>query len=391
MSLPQKLQIPDFRHYRSGETIRSIKIENFGLRVEWSDGRSDWFYALWLRENSPDESTTHPLSREQILEITELPDQVEIVSVECVQNQMIKVCWKNDSLVSFFDCSWLRYWGDPLILQSLGLPDRTLWTQLGQSRLPYFNLSEIEESSDAKFNWASAIHKLGFGIVRGLRPKSGVLEKFLSSIGPIRSSNFGEVFDVRFEVDPKSNAYTDAALPVHTDLCTREELPGIQWLHCLDQSVKGGLSILSDGFAVADLMKRDYREEYEALVGISVSFINKSKNTDFRFFSPVIKLNHNQDPDEIRLSPWLRGPVSGTQEEIHIFYRALRRFISLSNAQEHSVTIRLEPGDLLAFDNKRLLHGRTQISSVGSRWLRGCYMDRDDLHNIIRMKGKSEF
>ena len=391
MSLPHKLKIPDFRNYQTCESIRKLDLIHGGLSIEWTDGRVDWHYALWLRENSPDESTTHPLSREQKIQLNELPDQVDIASVSLSQNHSVDICWKDEALVSSYDLSWLRYWGQAQILKNLDLPERILWHQIKDSELPYFSSAEISEDRTLKLKWAEDIHRLGFGIIRGVRPETGVLEDFLSTIGPVRASNFGRIFDVRFHYDPRSNAYTNASLPVHTDLCTREELPGIQWLHCLEQSVEGGLSILCDGFAIANLLKQDFPEDFDALTNTSVSFINKSKTSDFRFFGPVIKLDKYLGLDEIRLSPWLRGPVSGAPNEVRRFYKALKRFIRLSNMSEYSVRVRLEPGDLLAFDNKRLLHGRTRIGSAGSRWLRGCYMDRDDLHSLIRMQGHSEF
>ena len=43
------------------------------------------------------------------------------------------------------------------------------------------------------------------------------------------------------------------------------------------------------------------------------------------------------------------------------------------------------PGDLVGFDNRRILHGRDAFESAGSRHLRGCYADHDDLYSRLRV------
>jgi gamma-butyrobetaine dioxygenase len=43
---------------------------------------------------------------------------------------------------------------------------------------------------------------------------------------------------------------------------------------------------------------------------------------------------------------------------------------------------RLHDGDLVVFDNQRILHGRTAFSSAKyPRHLRGCYLTRDSVYS----------
>ena len=58
------------------------------------------------------------------------------------------------------------------------------------------------------------------------------------------------------------------------------------------------------------------------------------------------------------------------------------RLAKVSDLQEK---IKLGPGDLLAFDNTRILHGRNEVGEGGRRWLRGCYMDGDEIDSALRM------
>lgn len=50
------------------------------------------------------------------------------------------------------------------------------------------------------------------------------------------------------------------------------------------------------------------------------------------------------------------------------------------------MTFAYRPGDLLAFDNRRVLHGRNGYDAKGgSRFIEGIHADRDDLHSAVRM------
>jgi gamma-butyrobetaine dioxygenase len=44
------------------------------------------------------------------------------------------------------------------------------------------------------------------------------------------------------------------------------------------------------------------------------------------------------------------------------------------------------PGDLVMFDNRRVLHGRDSFDPQGGqRHLQGCYVDRDDVYSRLRI------
>ena len=63
------------------------------------------------------------------------------------------------------------------------------------------------------------------------------------------------------------------------------------------------------------------------------------------------------------------------------FYAAYRRFAALLREPRFQMKIRLATGDLVAFDNQRILHGRTGFSSAKHpRHLRGCYLTRDSVY-----------
>ena len=49
-----------------------------------------------------------------------------------------------------------------------------------------------------------------------------------------------------------------------------------------------------------------------------------------------------------------------------------------------AVQFKLEPGECFIVDNTRVLHGRSGYAGQGgSRWLQGCYADKDGLLSTL--------
>ena len=63
-------------------------------------------------------------------------------------------------------------------------------------------------------------------------------------------------------------------------------------------------------------------------------------------------------------------------------YAALRRFSRLAGSDEFQMRYAFRPGDLVLFDNRRTLHGRTAIDETGGvRELHGTYIDHDEIYS----------
>ena len=72
-------------------------------------------------------------------------------------------------------------------------------------------------------------------------------------------------------------------------------------------------------------------------------------------------------------------------ERISHAYFAMQRFGRVANSVDFQIRYDLNPGDLVAFDNRRVLHGRKSFdSSKGSRKLRGTYLDSDEVYSRMR-------
>ena len=72
-----------------------------------------------------------------------------------------------------------------------------------------------------------------------------------NTIGFVRETNYGTLFDVIAEPEPVNLAFTPLGLAAHTDNPYRDPCPTVQLLHCLAAASDGGASRFVDGFAAA--------------------------------------------------------------------------------------------------------------------------------------------
>ena len=381
---------PDFDYYPCDYNIRSTAIIERGVSVVWDDGIESQFHVYWLRENAADALTCHPESKEQQIQLLELPEDLAATEVSVSIAGELQVKWSNGESSSFAP-GWLRAYCHQVAAETFALPKRQYWSGKDLGAVPRFDGPSVLTNRVLFGQWCEALHSKGAVILENLPTDETVIGQIPALIGPIRRSNFGYSFDVRTSTESTSNAFTSMALPLHSDLCTREFMPGLQFLHCLENSSEGGDSLLADGFYLAQLLQQQAPEHFATLSTVPMDFYNKAKDSDYRFSKPLIGLNGDGELDEIRLSPWLRAPLNAPLETVDRCYRALRYLLQLSEQPSNCITTRLQPGDLLAFDNRRILHGRTGYdTSKGNRWLRGCYGEREELWSQLRILAREQ-
>ena len=74
------------------------------------------------------------------------------------------------------------------------------------------------------------------------------------------------------------------------------------------------------------------------------------------------------------------GVIDCSSEDMEPFYKAHYKFANLIHNEKFNIKFRLEPGDIFCFNNRRILHGRTEYNpNSGNRHLQGYYIDRDEI------------
>ena len=383
----RELLVPDFDHYPIDHTLsRALKVPG-GVQLTWSDGLEHKVPSIWLREFSPDPGTFHSVTREQRISLTDIPADIAAVDLSIDGEGFLQVLWNHQSLKSRYHPGWLRANLTGFNTPAEAIPAIQLWPTGEAFATTWFDGAAIYAGHEHTLQlWLEAIARDGLGLLDGLPVTPDVIPLVPERIGPIRPSNFGQIFEVENLPDANSNAYTAIALAVHSDLATREYIPGLQFLFCLVNEATGGDSILADGFSIAAQLRDESEEFYEVLATQDVPFGTKDKKYDHRHSAPILEHNANGELLTIRHTYWLRSPMQASFDTLNTFYAAYRRFQEIANDPANQLCLRLQSGQMMAFDNRRILHGRKAFDpSSGHRLLRGCYGEREELASRLRI------
>jgi gamma-butyrobetaine dioxygenase len=374
----------DFRSYPLISALTAVQPLADRLQVQWADGRLSPFHHQWLRDNCPCPECVYSVTREQVLEIVDVAEDL-VPNVSHIDAEgCLCVEWQ-DGHPSRFDPGWLRAHAYDEVSRAERLeakPKSQLWD--AELEVQVFDYQAVMEDSQTLLKWLLALRDVGLTQVRGVPTEPGSLALIAKRIAFIRETNFGVLFNVQSKANADSNAYTAFNLPLHSDLPTRELQPGLQFLHCLVNDAVGGESIFVDGFAIADALRHEDPEAFRSLCEIPVEFRNKDRHSDYRFLAPIIALDALGRVSEVRMANFLRGPFDASPTEMPALYRAYRRFIAMTREARFRVIARLSPGEMWCFDNRRTLHARNAFDpNSGARHFQGCYIDRDELLSRI--------
>lgn len=376
--------VADFRTYPLISALSGVQNLTDRVSLDWADGRVSPFHHVWLRDNCPCEQCVYTVTREQVFEIVDAAPDLAPVNAHIDSDGCLQIDWQ-DGHHSRFDPGWLRahaYDDESRAERLAAKPQPYLWRS--NLQLPVFDYSALMNDNGALLQWLIAVRDIGLTQVRGVPTEPGSLKLIAQRISFIRESNFGVLFNVQSKADADSNAYTAFNLPLHTDLPTRELQPGLQFLHCLVNDAEGGESIFVDGFAIADALRQEAPELFQALCEIPVEFRNKDRHSDYRCLAPIIALDALGRVAEVRMANFLRGAFDTSVEQMPLLYRAYRRLIAMTREPRFRLMQRLNPGELWCFDNRRTLHARNAFDpATGARHFQGCYIDRDELLSRI--------
>ena len=377
---------PDFDSYPVDFALSSVSLQPRWVEVVWSDGRVSRFHHIWLRDNCPCDSCVHQVTKEQMFELVTVPADVHPVTAGIDDTGSLALRWSEDGHHSQIHAGWLRancYSDDA---RAERRHTTITWDSSSFSVPPTFDAALILQDDGELYRWLDALATYGVSRVRNLGSDENAIGELVGRIGIVRETNFGLLWDVRSEPNPITNANTSLPLPPHVDLPTREYQPGLQFLHCLVNEAEGGDNILVDGFRIAELLREEAGEDYEVLTTVPWDWANRSKTSDYRWRSPLIVTHPDGTLKEVRVGNWLRSALDQPFDQIEAAYRAYRRLFEMSYRADLQVRFRLESGDVMAFDNRRALHARSEFTDMsGRRHLRGCYSERDELHSRLRM------
>ena len=376
---------PDYYHYE-WTAIDSAFCSNTGSAVvTWHDGKQLTCHPLWLRENAPGPGGIDPRSRENDLDIVDLNLETRIEKA-FVENGALVVHFEPEGRQASFHPGWLRHIADGQHQTFALLPQPHVWTSTELIEPPTHDGPSVLASDEALANWLKDLIKYGLARLTCLPTDHEIVELVGNRIGVLRDSNFGLTWHVSVDIDPNSTANTNLGLPAHSDLPSRETPPGFQLLHCQKNTASGGKSTMTDGLAVVNHLEMNEPKVLEMLTSRQWTFFNRDEGQDHRWTGPIIDTGDGRVPWTFRAFHPVRGFPAMPEEDIGDAYAALQRFGYLTNCDKFQIRYEFAPGDLVAFDNRRVLHGRESFdTTAGARRLRGTYLDSDEVYSRMRV------
>lgn len=379
---------------RAWRPIAEASLDGNFAEVAWADGLRLRCFSLWLYENTVG---VEPLSREAMIDPSDLPPADHLRAAVVDGEGALVVTWA-DGETSTVHPGWLRHVAEGRHTPGALLPPLRTWTAADVDGVPpTVDGTNVLDDPEVLREWLWLLCEYGMARLVDAPATETFMAELAARIGPIRGSNFGGVFDVRSMLEPDSTANTGLNLGQHSDLPTRETPPGFQFLHCVANEVAGGWSRLTDGHAVAAEMRRVDPDAFEALTTLEWTFNNRSSIADHRWTGPFLDgpIATGSDLDRRPLTVRAFYPVRGfpamPEHQIERGYEAMRAWSELAHDPRFQIRFPFAPGTLIGFDNRRVLHGRDAFEpSAGLRWLRGCYIDQDDVYSTLRLMRWSE-
>ena len=364
------------------QNISKIQKDKKNLIVQWSDGEESLFNYFWLRDNCP--SAHDKDSNHRMFNILEVSENLEAEDFKLTEDGKLEVKWSEGNHISYYDPKWLRENCYTLKNKQKYISPYQLWDSSLEQNLEsvFIEYDKILNSDEGLIEWLELLHHKGIAIVKNAPIEKNSGFNVLNRISHTRETFFKTPFEVINIPKPNNSAYTAHALRNHMDLPWFENPPGYQFLHCLINSAKGGDSSAVDAFAVADYLRKNEKEVFDTLVSVPLKFKDKdyTQVAHRSFHSPAITLTKDGDYNDIRFSVATMDTLDCDPEIMEKVYKAHHRFGNLLHDKKYQINFRLAPGDIFSFNNRRLLHGRTEFDpNSGHRHLQGYYMDRDEI------------
>jgi len=375
---------PDFYSYPHRPILAAMHEDGFVV-IRWADGVEFRAYSLWLWENRMGDQGIDERTREGKLDPAALPTP-DVLTDASLRDGHLVVEWATGP-PSEYHSGWLRHVADGHQAAAAGIPVAEPWVATDHHEPPTLPGQPVLEGDESSLlEWLTLLCRFGIARLDGLPVDDKVVPAIGERIGALRDTNFGVTWPVSVDVAPTSTANTPLPLPPHTDLPTRETPPGNQLLHCQVNTCAGGLSTMADGYAVADHFRRLEPDHYDALSTLPWTFFNRSPTHDHRWSGPIIDEGAPRDPLTLRAFHPVRAFPDMAAKDMPRAYAAVRRFSEVAGSDRFQMRFAFRPGDLVVFDNRRILHGRTPIEADGgTRVLHGTYIDHDEIYSRLRV------
>ncbi|KAI8451827.1 taurine catabolism dioxygenase TauD, TfdA family-domain-containing protein [Phakopsora pachyrhizi] len=418
---------------------------------------------LWLRDSCKSAHSVDPQTSQKLFKTSDIPINIHPLRAKIYRNKTsskleLSIDWSHnlnprpDSFKSEQSVFELLYLKDAISSSQWNNSknkahslSRILWSTNGstlnsknnpikslnsQNDL-FIDYSLLKDNPEVVLEALKRMNKLGLVFFKNVGTEELELGELIRSLGlDIRRTFYGDLWNVQSEgKEAKNVASTSHSLDFHMDLVHFQNPPRFQFLHCLKNRVKGGESGFVDSYSVILEILRNSPELFKTLSEEEVQFEYVNNNHHTFYSHRTIELQPNVSPDSIIVKPdslfkslisvnysppfqapfdpkvfYEQGGKTFNNLRFENLLRGLREFERICRSEEMGFEIKLEEGQCVAFDNRRILHARKSFEDSSNsdqvssdkimkrsekpeirRWLKGCYVDGDSVWDRLRV------
>jgi gamma-butyrobetaine dioxygenase len=398
----------EFEH-QSSESFKPA----FGKQVKVElDGQIATFDSIFLRDCCKCPLCVNPSSTQKNFQTADIPTTIEgscQITTELEETDLALINWRDDipgypeghqtALPLDFLRESLRLENNYRTMQH-EIPAHTFWENKTMTRdITYLDYNSYMKSEETLYKALKMLYTHGLVFLKNVpdtisTDSATSVTSIVERIGSMRLTFYGRTWDVKSVPNAKNVAYTNVYLGLHMDLCYMDNTPYLQFLHSMRARAPGGESMFSDSFYAAEKIRQEDPELFEALRTFDVTYNYFNDGVAYRQVRPTIELVDPRDSSSpiklINWSPPFQGPFAhniGSNDcgkALRAYHAAAQKFDQLTNDPANMFEYRMEEGDCVIFDNRRVLHARRAFEAdKGERWLKGAYMDRDVYHSKL--------
>ncbi|KAK7104912.1 gamma-butyrobetaine dioxygenase-like [Littorina saxatilis] len=388
-----------YQHVK-GSDVKSLELVSDGklLRVTWGDGKTSQFHSVWLRSVCFCPKCRMDHTGQCSVEFDTVSNQSRLLSAEDDGEGCLTVQWKEDpGHTGIFPLKYLK--AHCYSKEAMETKRRDVQMTFSKDNvIPRVSYDEVINTRQGLYKWVKALNQTGISIVEGVPCESGMVKKVCERIADLlQHTIYGETFDVKAKARPINAAYSAGELKLHMDQPMYESAPGIQALHCIkfDESIGGGDNLFVDLFEVAETFRKQNPEEFAFLSKIPLPFETVHYERDWpvhmRYYRPMFNMNKHGDLVGVFWHPHLIGALQVEEELVEPFFEAFGKFYTLINNFPNCFRHRLKAGEMVAFNNRRVLHGRAAFTNqTGERFLQGTYIEISEFKSCVQVLSNLE-
>ena len=354
------------------------------LSLSFDGGNAARFDYFWLRDNARDPESFDSRSHQRELFTAAVDPMIRPKAARLSDDGAALILdWPDLDIEAHYQADFLQRFSaasDPM-----QLPAATPWD--GESLDPQAVRLAYQELAGPD-GVAALMQRLvthGFAVLTDCPRGLDAVQQVADSIGYVRQTIFGGLFEFEANEGMADSAYTPKELRPHTDGTYSHDAPGVQLLLCVDYNAEGGESIMVDGARIAAELQTRQPQIHADLTRIGVTGLYKGDGVELRARRPILRLDDEGALAQVSFNNYDRDTVRLADDDMRALYAGIRAFDAMANDPAMQWRYTLRPGDMLVFDNWRVLHGRGAFR--GQRKMAGAYINREDFESRVRSCG----